>query len=488
MLFNSLDFGIFLPIVFCLYWFVFDSNLKIQNALIVFASYVFYGWWDWRFLSLIAFSTTVDYLVGQKLRHEDQQHKRKSLLWISIIVNLGFLGFFKYYNFFLENFVHAFSFFGMNINANSLNIILPVGISFYTFQTLSYTIDVYNKKLEPIQDFMAFSAFVCFFPQLVAGPIERATNLLPQFCTNRSFNYLKAVDGLRQILWGLFKKVVIADNCAIYSDMIFTDSSNNSGIILVLGAIFFAFQIYGDFSGYSDIAIGTSRLFGFNLKQNFSAPYFSKNIVEFWRRWHISLGKWLTDYIFTPLALRLRHYEKKGIIISVLITFFVSGIWHGAGWNFIVFGLIHAIFYLITLTVLGYKKSFYNKSKDKILPSLRDVFQMFFTFVLTTFSYIFFRCKNLEQALNYISGIFSKSLFSIPKGSDFINTGIHPFTITSLIILFMMIEWNGRENKYAIEKLGVKWRSPFRYLMYYSVIVAIFWFSGNEQQFIYFQF
>ena len=284
MLFNSLDFGIFLPIVFFLYWFVFNSNLKIQNALIVVASYVFYGWWDWRFLSLIAFSTTVDYLVGQKLRYEDQQYKRKLFLWISIIINIGFLGFFKYYNFFLENFVQAFSFFGMNINANSLNIILPVGISFYTFQTLSYTIDVYNKKLEPIQDFMAFSAFVCFFPQLVAGPIERATNLLPQFCTKRSFNYLKAVDGLRQILWGLFKKVVIADNCAIYSDMIFSNSENYSGIILVVGAIFFAFQIYGDFSGYSDIAIGTSRLFGFDLKQNFSAPYFSKNIVEFWRR------------------------------------------------------------------------------------------------------------------------------------------------------------------------------------------------------------
>ena len=488
MLFNSLDFGIFLPIVFFLYWFVFNSNLKIQNALIVVASYVFYGWWDWRFLSLIAFSTTVDYLVGQKLRYEDQQYKRKLFLWISIIINIGFLGFFKYYNFFLENFVQAFSFFGMNINANSLNIILPVGISFYTFQTLSYTIDVYNKKLEPIQDFMAFSAFVCFFPQLVAGPIERATNLLPQFCTKRSFNYLKAVDGLRQILWGLFKKVVIADNCAIYSDMIFSNSENYSGIILVVGAIFFAFQIYGDFSGYSDIAIGTSRLFGFDLKQNFSAPYFSKNIVEFWRRWHISLGKWLTDYIFTPLALRLRHHEKKGIVISVLITFFVSGIWHGAGWNFIVFGLIHAIFYLITLTVLGYKKSFNTKSENKIIPSFNDVFKMFFTFVLTTFSYIFFRCKNLEHSLNYISEIFSKSLFSIPNGSDFINTGIHPFTITSLIIIFMMIEWNGREKKYAIEKLGVNWTSPFRYVLYYSIIVAIFWFSGNEQQFIYFQF
>ncbi|RLD46206.1 MAG: MBOAT family protein, partial [Bacteroidetes bacterium] len=290
MLFNSIDFAIFLPIVFLLYWFVFNKNLKLQNFLIVTASYIFYGWWDWRFLSLILFSTIVDYLVGLGLSKQKNKLKRKLLLWTSITVNLGFLGFFKYYNFFLDNFISVFSFFGHTINPQGLNIILPVGISFYTFQTLSYSIDVYKRKLKPTKDFIAFMAFVSFFPQLVAGPIERATNLLPQFFKSRTFKYHKAVDGLKQILWGLFKKVVIADNAAQIANEIFNNSDNYNGSTLIIGAIFFAFQIYGDFSGYSDIAIGTSRLFGFNLMQNFNFPYFSRDIAEFWRRWHISLS------------------------------------------------------------------------------------------------------------------------------------------------------------------------------------------------------
>ena len=270
MLFNSLDFAIFLPIVFVLYWFVTNRNLRLQNLLIVVASYVFYGWWDWRFLSLILFSTLVDYSVGRRLKFEQNSGRRKLFLWLSIIVNLGFLGFFKYYNFFLDNFLTAFRFFGMEFQAESLNIILPVGISFYTFQTLSYTIDVYKRKLDPTDNFIAFAAFVSFFPQLVAGPIERATNLLPQFYKKREFDYNKAVDGLKQILWGMFKKVVIADNAAQFANEIFNNSSDYSGSTLALGALFFAFQIYGEFSGYSDIAIGTSRLFGFNLMKNFA--------------------------------------------------------------------------------------------------------------------------------------------------------------------------------------------------------------------------
>jgi len=323
MLFNSIDFAIFLPIVFCLYWFVTNKNLKLQNFLIVIASYTFYGWWDWRFLSLIIFSTIVDYSIGILLAKEEKVLNRKILLWTSIFINLGFLGFFKYYNFFLDNFISAFLFFGMEINTNSLNIILPVGISFYTFQTLSYTIDVYKRKLEPTKDFIAFSAFVSFFPQLVAGPIERATNLLPQFYKTRRFDYSKAVDGMRQILWGLFKKIVIADNCAQYANEIFNNYTDYGGTSLILGALFFAFQIYGDFSGYSDIAIGTSRLFGFNLKQNFAFPYFSRDIAEFWRRWHISLSTWFRDYLYIPLG-----GSRGGIWMKVrntFIIFIVSG-------------------------------------------------------------------------------------------------------------------------------------------------------------------
>ncbi|MDN3644276.1 MBOAT family O-acyltransferase, partial [Lutimonas halocynthiae] len=336
MLFNSLDFAIFLPIVFVLYWFVTNKNLKLQNLLIVVASYVFYGWWDWRFLSLILFSTLVDYTVGRKLRDENNGSRRLLLLWTSIIVNLGFLGFFKYYNFFLDNFIEAFSFFGYVFKAGSLQIILPVGISFYTFQTLSYTIDVYKKKLEPTKDFIAFAAFVSFFPQLVAGPIERATNLLPQFYKKRTFDSNKAIDGLKQILWGLFKKVVIADNAAQFANEIFNNSGDYSGSTLFLGALFFAFQIYGDFSGYSDIAIGTSRLFGFNLMKNFAFPYFSRDIAEFWRRWHISLSTWFRDYLYIPLGGSRGGLSMK--IRNTFIIFIVSGFWHGANWTFIVWG------------------------------------------------------------------------------------------------------------------------------------------------------
>ena len=405
MLFNSFDFAIFLPIVFLLYWFVVKKNLKLQNALIVLASYVFYGWWDWRFLSLIIFSTVVDYLVGQKLRVEEKQSKRKVLLWTSIIVNLGFLGFFKYYNFFLENFVDAFSLFGMQINANSLNIILPVGISFYTFQTLSYTIDVYKKKLEPTKDFMAFSAFVCFFPQLVAGPIERATNLLPQFYKKRTFEYHKAVDGMRQILWGLFKKVVIADNCAEFANQIFNNSADMNGSTLVLGAIFFTFQIYGDFSGYSDIAIGTSRLFGFDLKQNFATPYFSRDIAEFWRRWHISLSTWFRDYLYIPLGGSRGSTWMK--VRNTFAIFLVSGFWHGANWTFIIWGALNAIYFLPLLLTNNNRKNLGVVAEGKLLPSFRELIAMLTTFTLTVFALIFFKDEKISHSFDYVSEIFS---------------------------------------------------------------------------------
>ena len=312
-----------MPIVFILYWFVTNKNLRLQNFLIVVVSYFFYGWWDWRFLSLILFSTLVDYIVGFRLEIEERQFKRKLLLWTSILVNLGFLGFFKYYNFFLDNFIASFSLLGVEFKANSLNIILPVGISFYTFQTLSYSIDVYRRKLKPTKDFIAFSAFVSFFPQLVAGPIERAENLLPQFYKIRIFDYSKAVDGMRQILWGLFKKMVIADNAAEIANQIFNNSADYSGSTLLLGALFFTFQIYGDFSGYSDIAIGTARLFGFDLMRNFNFPYFSRDIAEFWRRWHISLSTWFRDYLYIPLG--GSRGSRLMIIRNTFIIFIVSG-------------------------------------------------------------------------------------------------------------------------------------------------------------------
>jgi len=482
MLFNSIDFAIFLPIVFLLYWFVANKNLKLQNLLIVSASYLFYGWWDWRFLSLILFSTLIDYFVGIRLSKEENISKRKALLWISILVNLGFLGFFKYYNFFLDNFVTAFSFFGTPINAQGLNIILPVGISFYTFQTLSYTIDVYKKKLEPTKDFIAFSAFVSFFPQLVAGPIERATNLLPQFYKKRTFDYNKAIDGLRQILWGLFKKIVIADNSAQIANEIFNNSADYSGSTLVLGALFFTFQIYGDFSGYSDIAIGTSRLFGFNLKQNFAFPYFSRDIAEFWRRWHISLSTWFRDYLYIPLGGSRGGSWMK--IRNTFAIFIVSGFWHGANWTFIVWGALNALYFLPLLLLNKNRTNTNTVAQGKYLPNIKEFFQIGLTFSLTVLAWIFFRAENIGHAWSYLSAIFSKSLFSIPHFSGMRNALITLILIT----IFIAVEWIGRNEQYAIAKLGVSWNRPIRYAMYYSIILAIFLFMGKQQQFIYFQF
>lgn len=481
MLFNSIDFTLFLPIVFILYWFVFDKSIKIQNAFLLLASYVFYGWWDWRFLSLIVFSSVLDYFIGLKLHNALDIRKRKILLGTSIFINLGFLGFFKYYNFFLENFITAFSFMGQEIRPGLLTILLPVGISFYTFQTLSYSIDIYRKKLEPSKDFLAFGAFVSFFPQLVAGPIERASNLLPQFYQKRRFDYYNAVNGLRQILWGLFKKMVIADNSAIYANMIFNNHEQYDGSTLVLGAVFFAFQIYGDFSGYSDIAIGTSRLFGFNLMRNFAYPYFSRDIAEFWRRWHISLSTWFRDYLYIPLG-----GSKGGLMVKIrntFIIFLVSGFWHGASWTFIVWGALNALFFLPLLLFNKNRNNMGVVAQGKLLPSLRESVNMVLTFGLTTFAWIFFRAENMGHAMSYISGIFSPSLFYRPE----LAPGMEIIFI--LLFFFMIIEWMGREGDYAIENLGLQKPVYLRWSFYSLVIFLIgIYMPTQESPFIYFQF
>ena len=482
MIFNSLDFAVFLPIVFTLYW-LSNKSIKIQNLLIVLSSYLFYGWWDWRFLFLVLFSTIIDYSIGVSLLTEENKNKRKILLWLSIIVNLGFLGFFKYYNFFLDNFITAFSLFGSEIKSNTLNIILPVGISFYTFQTLSYTIDIYRKNLEPTKDFIAFSAFVSFFPQLVAGPIERATNLLPQFHEKRSFDYEKATDGMRQILWGLFKKIVIADNCAQYANLIFNNSNEYSGSTLALGALFFTFQIYGDFSGYSDIAIGTSRLFGFDLKRNFSYPYFSRDIAEFWRRWHISLSTWFRDYLYIPLG------GSRGSLLSkvrnTFIIFIVSGFWHGANWTFIVWGALNAIYFLPLLLTKKNRNNLRIVAEGKSLPTFKEFLSIVLTFSSTVLAWIFFRAENIGHATSYISQIFSESLLSVPS-----FTGMKKaLTLINIIIIFVIVEWIGREDDFPLAKLVVIKKRFFRWIIYSAIIFLIGMFmQTNETTFIYFQF
>jgi len=478
MLFNSIEFAVFLPLVFVLYWFVTNKKLKTQNVLLLFASYVFYGWWDWRFLSLIIFSSFVDYFIGLSISKTNNINRKKVLLYTSIFINLGFLGFFKYFNFFAESFSDAFTLLGSHVSPTRLNIILPVGISFYTFQTLSYTIDVYKGKIKATKNIIAFFAFVSFFPQLVAGPIERAANLLPQFYRKRSFDYNRAVGGMRQILWGLFKKVVIADNCAEYANIIFDDSGAYSGSTLALGALFFTFQIYGDFSGYSDIAIGVSKLFGFDLMKNFAFPYFSRDIAEFWRRWHISLSTWFRDYLYIPLG-----GSKGGIWMKVrntFIIFIVSGFWHGANWTFVVWGFLNALYFLPLLLTNKNRQHINHVSSSSFFPSFKEITSIAITFSLTVFAWIFFRAVSIKHALGYIDGMLSKSLFSIP--------GIHPTDLMVIITLFMIIEWWQRKNNFVFENLSINTSKPVRWFIYVMVALCIFVYQGKQQEFIYFQF
>tara|TARA_R110002012_G_scaffold79454_1_gene202214 strand:+ start:236 stop:1672 length:1437 start_codon:yes stop_codon:yes gene_type:complete len=478
MIFNSFDFAIFLPIVFFLYWFVTKNNLKLQNLLIVAASYVFYGWWDYRFLSLIAFSSIVDYSIGIALNNTEKKSSRKILLITSLCTNLGLLGFFKYYNFFVSNFESAFSFFGYKFEGYTLDIILPVGISFYTFQTLSYTIDVYRKNLNPTKDFIAFSAFVSFFPQLVAGPIERASNLLPQFFKKRNFNYNFAVDGTRQILWGLFKKVVIADQCAIYVNTIFDNSEHYGGVVLILGALLFAFQIYGDFSGYSDIAIGISKLFGFNLMQNFAFPYFSRDIAEFWRRWHISLSTWFRDYLYIPLGGSRGSLGKK--IRNTFIIFLVSGFWHGANWTFIVWGGLNALYFLPLLLTKKNRHNLDTVAENRLLPTPKELLQLLTTFSITLIAWIFFRAENIGHAFSYLKNIFSSN--------SSMNFEME-YSIFILLLFFLVIEWLGRTKLYAIASVEQTLKSKsIRWVFYLVLCFTIIGYMDNQQDFIYFQF
>ncbi len=477
MLFNSLNFAIFLPIVYLLYWFVF-RKLKHQNILLLVASYFFYACWDYRFLFLLMFSTVLDYFTGIKMHEAKSAAGKKFWFWLSIGVNLGFLGFFKYYNFFAESFAEGLAGLGMHVDIWMLNVILPVGISFYTFHGLSYVIDIYYERIKPERNFVDYSVFVSFFPLLVAGPIERATHLLPQIQRPRRFNYANTVDGLRQILWGLFKKIVIADNCAEYANLIFNNSDAHSGSTLVMGALFFTFQIYCDFSGYSDIALGTARLFGIDLLRNFAFPYFSRDIAEFWRRWHISLSTWFRDYLYVPLGGSRGGTWMK--VRNTFIIFLVSGFWHGANWTFIAWGLINAIYFLPLLLSNRNRNNLGIVAEGRTLPTPREFLAIAVTFALTVFAWIFFRAESLTHAFSYIGGIFEPGLFSMPA--------YLPLSILSLLAFFIVIEWLGREQQYALARFGFTWPRPMRWSFYYVLVIFILLFMGKEQEFIYFQF
>ncbi len=482
MLFNSFEFFVFLIVVYFLYWFVLKKSLKGQNILLLVASYFFYGIWDWRFLSLILLSTIVDYIIGHKIHDTDDDMCRKRWLWCSVIFNIGLLGFFKYYNFFIDSWVDLASTLGYTMKSTwTLKVILPVGISFYTFQTMSYSFDIYYRKLKPTKSFLSFAAFVSFFPQLVAGPIERASNLLSQISNKRHFSYAQSVSGLKLILWGLVKKVVIADALGPIVDDIFSNYGSYPSSTLLIGAIFFGFQIYGDFSGYSDIAIGTAKLFGIELMSNFKFPYFSRNIAEFWRRWHISLSSWFQAYIYVPLG--GSREGKLKTIRNVFIIFLVSGIWHGANWTFVLWGLVHALIFIPVL-LLGNNTKYKNTviAQDSLLPSVKELLSIFGVFFIVTMAWIFFRSESIGDAFSFIGGLteFSSAPYFHPNGYRMVDYYI-------LVVLFLCYEFIIRKD----ERAPFNFKNRYVRFLVYAIMVFVmmlFYDSGIDRSFIYFQF
>lgn len=477
MFFNSLAFAVFLPVVFFLYWFVFNKNKSTQNALLIVASYYFYSCWDWRFLFLLVFSTFLDYFTGIQIEKSNSGKSRKFWFWLSILVNLGFLGVFKYYNFFATSFAEMFTSFGFKVSPMLLNVILPVGISFYTFHGLSYVIDIYYKRIKAEYNFIDYSLFVSYFPLLVAGPIERATHLLPELKEKREFNLEKAKEGVYQIVWGLVKKVVIADTCAVYANAIFDHYQSMNSFSLIMGAIYFAFQIYGDFSGYSDIALGVSKLFGLDLLRNFNYPYFSRDIAEFWRRWHISLSSWFRDYLYIPLG-----GSKGGLwmkIRNTFIIFVVSGFWHGANWTYIVWGFINAVYFLPLLISNSNRNNMDSIILKWNLDSVKVLFSILTTFLLTCIAWVFFRAKTITDAVLYLKRIFTNGEFS----PQYLDNERYNYELLLMIGLFVLVEWN---NKTKVEPISGK-RSWLKMAVAIMAIIAFGTYS-DYKEFIYFQF
>ena len=483
MLFNTLEFFIFLTLTFFLFWKVFKKTIVTQNVFILVISYVFYAFWDWRFLSLIFLSTVVDFFVGQYIENSKETSKRKLWLGLSIFFNLGLLGFFKYFNFFIDSWVSMLAALGYGVKSVwTLKVVLPVGISFYTFQTMSYSLDIYHKNIKASKSFLSFAAFVSFFPQLVAGPIERASNLLSQITSKRTFSYQQSVEGVKLILWGLFKKLVIADALAPIVDDIFANYSSYPASTLILGVVFFSFQIYGDFSGYSDMAIGTAKLFGIELMSNFKFPYFSRNIAEFWKRWHISLSEWFMYYVYIPLGGSRR--TKWISIRNISIVFLISGLWHGANWTFLCWGALHAVAF-IPVFLSGHHATYKNSiiGEHALFPSFKELLSVLMVFILVTLSWVFFRSETITDAFNYILRIFVEFSFETymhPKGYRMVDYFL-------LLGGFVIYEYMIRKD----ERSPFKFKSGVvRFIVYTIVILVIllFYDSGVDRSFIYFQF
>ena len=482
MLFNSVPFVIFFTIVFCLYWLVFDNNLKIQNIFLLISCYVFYGWWNWHFLILLILTSVLNFVLGYYMSKIEDLTKRRFLLNIGIVAAVGSLFYFKYVNFFIQSFVSLFAKFNIQLDIHTLNIFLPLGISFYTFRTLSYLFDINRGKLQPTDDWVTFFNYVAFFPSVISGPIDRGGTLIPQLEKKRVFNYDEIADGLRQILIGLFKKIVIADNCASFVNPIFDNYQHLPASSLIVSMFFYAFQMYADFSGYSDMAIGTARLLGFNITRNFAYPYFAQNIADFWRRWHMSLTSWLTDYIFTPASIRFRDLDKWGSIMAILVTFLVSGIWHGANWTFVLWGFLYGC-YFIPLILRGKM----NKKKDIPMnrrPTFKELLNIIGTFLLVMFTFVIFRSDSLNQAFGFYSRLFSKSIISLPQFDEKLKAIITTF----FIIVLMLVEWRQRDKPHALKIEFIK-KPVLRIAIYYTIVFCILFFGASKvTQFLYFKF
>lgn len=483
MLFNSYEFLLFLPLVFAIYW-IGSRRLTVNNIIVVAASYVFYGWWDWRFLFLIALTTALSFASGILIDRARSRRMARMVCGANIAVNICILGVFKYFNFFVENLRIITEQIGFKLDWFTIDVLLPVGISFYTFQALSYTIDVYRGQTKATRDAVAFTAFIAFFPQLVAGPIERSTQLLPQFLQKRHFDYTTAVDGMRQILWGFFKKLVIADNCAALVNTVFRHSGDAPGATLLIGGLLFAFQIYGDFSGYSDIAVGTAKLFGIKLMRNFNLPYYSRDIAEFWRRWHISLNTWFIDYVYIPLGgSRGTRARTFGNIMTV---FLLSGLWHGAAWTFVLWGAYNGVL-IIAQRLLKIRHKGPLTATGRLLPGSGDAASMLVTFILVVLGWIIFRSDNITQLAQMFGGIFGPRMLMAP---DLIHYGMPAWRINSALLLIALcqaVEWLTRRREHGLDIAAVQPRA-LRWGAYLALICLILIFAGSQSQFIYFQF
>ncbi|WP_284653024.1 MBOAT family O-acyltransferase [Flavobacterium terrisoli] len=483
MVFNSIPFVLFFTLFFLFYWLVINKNLKAQNLLLLIGSYFFYAWTDWRLLSFLIAVSALNYFLGLKIELASNEKTKRLFLYIGLMQGVGGLLFFKYYNFFVTSFNEAFHSIGISLGLSTLKLIVPLGISFFTFRTISYLLDIDKGKAEASKDWTVFFNYVAFFPSILSGPIDKAKTFIPQLETQRSFNYQNATDGLRQILWGLFKKVVIANNCAVITNEVFANYQNLPASSLVIGMFLYTIQIYADFSGYSDMAIGIARLLGFNITKNFDFPFFAQNIADFWRRWHISLTGWLTEYVFTPLSIYFRDYANNGLILAIVINFTIIGIWHGANWTYILFGFLHGIYYIPLIL-----KGTMNKKKKLANTGVKEYFNMLKTFTLVMLTFVIFRATSITEAFDFYKHLVAKSLLQTPvlEGVSIIYFA----SILAYILFLFVMEWSAKTNEHALEHFGLKLPKIVRWLFYCLLLLIVYYFSSavSNQDFIYLQF